>query len=64
MSSTLGAPAPLRDKTCLVFNTIGPDREHTMREMLMHLMGCIFYDAAGAELHHRPLIGLQHSVKD
>jgi len=44
------APAPLRDKTCLIFNTIGPDREHTMREMLGHLEGCIFHDAAGRDL--------------
>ena len=44
------APAPLRDKTCIIFNTIGPDREDTLREMLMHLGGCTFFDAAGASL--------------
>ena len=44
------APAALRDKTCLVFNTIGPDREDTMREMLSHLAGCKFFDAEGRTL--------------
>src|SRR5262249_23321359 len=38
------------DTTCLIFNTIGPDREATMREMLGHLGGCTFHDAAGDEL--------------
>src|SRR5439155_21234605 len=42
------APAPLREKTCLIVNTIGPDRADTMREMLGHLAGCRFHDAAGA----------------
>jgi len=44
------APEPVRDRTCLVFNTIGPDRADTMREMLDHLGGCQFFDAHGAEL--------------
>jgi glutamate synthase domain-containing protein 2 len=44
------APAALREKTCLVFNTIGPDRAETMGEMLAHLEGCRFHDAAGAAL--------------
>ncbi len=44
------APAALREKTCLIFNTIGPDREDSMREMLMHLDGCRFFDAAGSEM--------------
>ncbi len=43
------APAPLRERTCLIFNTIGPDRADTMREMLGHLAGCRFFDAAGRE---------------
>ncbi|HTK31392.1 MAG TPA: glutamate synthase-related protein [Candidatus Saccharimonadaceae bacterium] len=43
------APEPLREKTCLIFNTIGPDRDDAMREMLMHLAGCRFFDGAGAE---------------
>jgi glutamate synthase domain-containing protein 2/glutamate synthase domain-containing protein 3 len=45
------APGPLRDKTCLVFNTIGPDRVETMREILGHLDGCRFWDAGGGELN-------------
>jgi glutamate synthase domain-containing protein 2 len=44
------APEALRETTCLVFNTIGPDRADTMREMLMHLGGCRFLDATGAEM--------------
>jgi glutamate synthase domain-containing protein 3/ferredoxin len=44
------APAPLREKTCLVFNTIGPDRVASMHEMLAHLEGCRFFDARGAEV--------------
>ncbi|HEY6867550.1 MAG TPA: glutamate synthase-related protein, partial [Candidatus Eisenbacteria bacterium] len=46
------APAPLREATCLVFNTIGPDRAETMREMLAHLGGCRFLDATGAVIDH------------
>ena len=44
------APAPLREKTCLIFNTIGPDRVDTMHEMLKHLGGCRVFDVAGARL--------------
>jgi len=44
------APAAVRERTCIVFNTIGPDRSDTMREMVMHLTGCRFFDAAGEEL--------------
>jgi ferredoxin len=44
------APAPLRGRTCLIFNTIGPDRVDTMREMLTHLAGCEFFDATGARI--------------
>ena len=44
------APTPLRDRACLVFNTIGPDRADTMREMLGHLAGCAVFDALGHEI--------------
>jgi hypothetical protein len=44
------APVPVREKTCLVFNTIGPDRANTIRAMLDHLSGCRFYAADGTEL--------------
>ncbi len=44
------APAAVRDKTCVIVNTIGPDRDETLRGMLGHLGGCRFYDADGAEL--------------
>ena len=44
------APAALSDRTCLVFNTIGPDRVDTMRAMLGHLGGCRCFGADGAEL--------------
>ena len=43
------APAPVREKTCLILNTIGPDRDETLRAMLGHLTGCRFFDAAGVE---------------
>ena len=43
-------PPPLRETTCLIFNTIGPDRADTMREMLVHLGGCRIHDAAGKPL--------------
>jgi hypothetical protein len=43
------APAPVADKTCLIFNTIGPDRAQTIGEMVAHLQGCRFFDAAGVE---------------
>jgi glutamate synthase domain-containing protein 3/ferredoxin len=44
------APAPVRDKTCLIVNTIGPDRDETLRGMLGHFGGCRFHAADGAEL--------------
>ena len=44
------APNALREKTCLIFNTIGPDRADTMREMILHLGGCRFFDAEGGEM--------------
>lgn len=43
------APRAVRERTCLIFNTIGPDRVDSMREMLGHLAGCRFFDAAGVE---------------
>ena len=43
-------PPALREKTCLFFNTIGPDRRETMVAMLDHLADCRFYDAEGGEL--------------
>src|SRR6185436_6646276 len=43
------APAQVADKTCLIFNTIGPDRAQTIGEMVAHLQGCRFFDAAGVE---------------
>jgi glutamate synthase domain-containing protein 2 len=42
-------PAPVRDKTCIILNTIGPDRAESLRAMLGHLSGCRFFDAAGTE---------------
>jgi len=44
------APQAVREKTCLIFNTIGPDRVETMAAMLRHFGGCRVFDAAGAEL--------------
>jgi glutamate synthase domain-containing protein 3/ferredoxin len=44
------APGPVSEKTCVVINTIGPDRADTMREMLGHLGGCRLFDAAGHEM--------------
>jgi glutamate synthase domain-containing protein 3 len=43
------APAPVADKTCLILNTIGPDRAATIAEMVAHLQGCRFFDASGTE---------------
>jgi hypothetical protein len=43
------APQPVREKTCLILNTIGPDREDSLRAMLGHLAGCRFFDVAGVE---------------
>jgi ferredoxin len=44
------APPALREKTCVIVNTIGPDRVETMRRMLGHFAGCRFFDAAGRTL--------------
>ncbi len=44
------APAPVRDKTCLIVNTIGPDRDETLRAMLGHFGGCRFSAADGSGL--------------
>jgi len=44
------APAAVRARTCLVFNTIGPDRRQTMREIFEHLGGCRFFALDGAEV--------------
>ncbi len=44
------APKAVAEKTCMIFNTIGPDRAETIREMVQHLGGCRFFDAAGVEL--------------
>ncbi len=44
------APKAVREKTCIILNTIGPDRGESLKAMLGHLGGCRFYDAAGAEL--------------
>jgi glutamate synthase domain-containing protein 2/glutamate synthase domain-containing protein 3 len=44
------APERVRRRTCLVFNTIGPDRAETMTRMLAHLDGVRFYDAQGREM--------------
>src|SRR5207249_11782497 len=43
------APTAVRDKTCLILNTIGPDRAESLRSMLGHLGGCRCFDAAGVE---------------
>ena len=43
-------PPALREATCLMFNTIGPDRVETMRAMLDHLSGCEFLNAQGEVL--------------
>ena len=50
----LRAGARCASKTCLVFNTIGPDRAETMRAMLGHLGGCRFYDADGRRAAAQP----------
>jgi glutamate synthase domain-containing protein 3 len=46
------APEPVRHRTCLFFNTIGPDRAETLERMLAHLEGLRFFDAQGNELSH------------
>src|SRR5437867_9639241 len=38
------APEPLAEATCVIVNTIGPDRADTIREMLTHFGGCRFLD--------------------
>ena len=43
-------PAALREKTCMFFNTIGPDRVETMQAMLAHFEGCRVFDGAANEL--------------
>ncbi|HTO89793.1 MAG TPA: glutamate synthase-related protein [Candidatus Sulfotelmatobacter sp.] len=50
------APAPLREKTCVIINTIGPDRVDTMREMLGHFEGCRFFDVRGREVKRAEVI--------
>src|SRR6185295_13860724 len=44
------APESLRERTCVIVNTIGPDRADTMRQMLGHFAGCHFFDAQGQPL--------------
>ena len=44
------APPPVREKTCIMLNTIGPDRAQTIREMLGHMDGCRFFAADGGAL--------------
>ena len=44
------APPTLRDHTCVMINTLGGDREDTLRSMLGHFAGCRFFDAYGSEL--------------
>ena len=41
------APHEVRDKTCMILNTIGPDRDASLVAMLEHLGGCRFFDARG-----------------
>jgi glutamate synthase domain-containing protein 2 len=43
------APKPVREKTCLILNTIGPDRDESLKAMIGHLGGCRFFDVAGVE---------------
>src|SRR6185295_5441018 len=51
------APTVVAEKTCLIFNTIGPDRAQTIAEMVRHLGGCRFFDAAGVELSLDRVLG-------
>src|SRR5207237_481234 len=44
------APDAVRARTCLIVNTIGPDRRETFGVMLEHLAGLDLFDAAGAPL--------------
>jgi glutamate synthase domain-containing protein 2 len=46
------APDPVRRRTCLVLNTIGPDRADTMARILDHLGGLRLFDAEGREMDH------------
>jgi glutamate synthase domain-containing protein 2 len=55
------APAPVRDATCVILNTIGPDRAESIGEMLGHFGGCRFFDAAGVEL---TLEGVRHRLRE
>jgi glutamate synthase domain-containing protein 2 len=55
------APEAVRAKTCLILNTIGPDRGESLRAMLGHLGGCRFFDAAGVELS---LDGVRHRLNE
>ena len=58
-------PAALREKTCLMFNTIGPDRARTMADMLGHFDGCRLYDAEGRELGRtRQFVNLPRPAAD
>jgi glutamate synthase domain-containing protein 2 len=41
------APDVLRQRTCLMFNTIGPDRADAMKRMTEHLHGLRVFDAQG-----------------
>jgi glutamate synthase domain-containing protein 3 len=43
-------PDALRHRTCMMFNTIGPDRADTMERMLDHLEGLRLFDAQGREM--------------
>ncbi|HEY3217361.1 MAG TPA: glutamate synthase-related protein [Candidatus Eisenbacteria bacterium] len=43
------APRAVAERTCVILNTIGPDRVATVPQMLSHFGGCRFFDAAGVE---------------
>src|SRR5207247_139053 len=49
------APAAVSEKTCLMFNTIGPDRAETIREMAGHLGGCRGFDAARRQTKYQDI---------
>ena len=44
------APEPVRMRTCLVINTIGPDRAETLQRIFDHCDGLRFFDAQGREI--------------
>jgi glutamate synthase domain-containing protein 3/ferredoxin len=44
------APEAVRRRTCLFFNTIGPDRAETMQRILDHCEGLQVFDAQGREM--------------